>query len=214
MRIVLLGPPGAGKGTQAGRIKDDLGLVHISTGDIFRSNIKNETDLGKKVKAYMDKGQLVPDQLTIDMLFDRLEDDDTKEGYILDGFPRTIAQAEALKEGLSKKGQSLDYVVNIEVPSDVLVRRLSGRRVCPSCGQTYHIDANPPKEEGICDKCHSPIIQRDDDQEETVRNRIEVYENQTAPLIEFYEEEGLLKSFDGTKNIDEITEDILKALRG
>lgn len=214
MRIILLGPPGAGKGTQALRIKNELDLPHISTGDIFRSNIKNQTDLGKKVSAYLDKGQLVPDEVTISMVWDRLDQDDCKDGYILDGFPRTLKQAEALKEGLDERNQSLDTVVNINVPAEVLVQRLSGRRVCPSCGASFHVDANPPKKDGICDECGSEIIQRADDKEETVKNRIEVYEEETAPLINFYEKEGLLETFDGTKAIDEISEDILKSLKG
>lgn len=214
MKIVLLGPPGAGKGTQAVNIKTELGVPHISTGDIFRTNIKNQTDLGKKVSAYLDKGQLVPDELTIDMVWDRLDQEDCENGFILDGFPRTIGQAQALKEGLEERSTSLDSVINISVPAKVLIKRLSGRRVCSSCGAPYHVDSNPPKVEGVCDECGSEVIQRVDDNEDTVKNRIEIYEDETAPLIDFYDKQGLLKTFDGTKDIDIITADILNFIRG
>lgn len=214
MRIVLLGPPGAGKGTQAANIKDELNIPHISTGDIFRSNIKNNTELGKKVTAYLDAGELVPDELTIDMVWDRLDSEDCKDGYILDGFPRTINQAEALKEGLEEREQALDAVINIDVDTDILVNRLSGRRVCSNCGATYHVDTNPPNQDGVCDQCNSQVIQREDDREETVKNRIEVYEEETAPLIDFYENEGLLRTFDGTEDIATISENILQSLKG
>lgn len=214
MRVVLLGPPGAGKGTQAVNIKDDLNIPHISTGDIFRSNIKNGTELGKEVQGYLEKGALVPDELTTSIVWDRLDQEDCKDGFLLDGFPRTLTQAEALKAGLEERNLSLDAVVNIEVPAEVLVRRLSGRRVCTSCGASYHVDANPTAVDGVCDKCSETVIQRSDDNEETVSNRIEVYEKQTAPLIDFYTNEGLIRSFDGTKDINAITEEILQSLKG
>ena len=214
MRIVLLGPPGAGKGTQAANLKENLNIPHISTGDIFRSNIKNGTDLGKEVQGYMDKGELVPDELTTSIVWDRLDQDDCKDGFLLDGFPRTINQAEALKAGLEERNIELDVVINIDVAAEVLIKRLSGRRVCKGCGATYHVDSNPTKVAGVCDKCSSEVIQRADDSEETVRNRIEVYNNETAPLIDFYTKEGLIKSFDGNKDINAITEDILQTLKG
>lgn len=214
MRLLILGPPGAGKGTQAAKIKDDLRISHISTGDIFRKNIKEQTDLGKKVSAYLDEGKLVPDDLTIEMLWDRLDEDDTKDGFLLDGFPRTIPQAESLEKGLKERNIELDQVINIDVPADVLVRRLSGRRVCKDCSASYHVDNNPPRVENVCDVCGGELVQRVDDTEETVKNRIQVYEDQTAPLIDFYESRSLLKSFDGTQDIDKITKDILDALKG
>lgn len=214
MKIVLLGPPGAGKGTQAANLKNELNIPHISTGDIFRSNIKNGTDLGKEVQDYLAKGELVPDELTTSIVWDRLDQEDCKDGFLLDGFPRTINQAIALKEGLEERNMELDAVVNIHVPAQVLIKRLSGRRVCTGCGATYHVDSNPTAVDGVCDKCSSDVIQRSDDSEETVRNRIEVYEKETAPLIDFYTNEGLIRSFDGTQDINAITEDILQSLKG
>lgn len=214
MKIVLLGPPGAGKGTQAANLKNELNIPHISTGDIFRSNIKNGTDLGKEVQDYLAKGELVPDELTTSIVWDRLDQEDCKDGFLLDGFPRTINQAIALKEGLEERNMELDAVVNIHVPAQVLIKRLSGRRVCTGCGATYHVDSNPTAVDGVCDKCSSDVIQRSDDSEETVRNRIEVYEKETAPLIDFYRNEGLIRSFDGTQDINAITEDILQSLKG
>lgn len=214
MKIVLLGPPGAGKGTQAANLKNELNIPHISTGDIFRNNIKNGTELGKEVQDYLAKGELVPDELTTSIVWDRLDQEDCKDGFLLDGFPRTINQANALKEGLEKRNIELDAVVNIHVPADVLIKRLSGRRVCTGCGATYHVDSNPTAVDGVCDKCSSDVIQRSDDSEETVKNRIEVYEKETAPLIDFYTNEGLIRSFDGTQDINAITEDILQSLKG
>lgn len=213
MRLILLGPPGAGKGTQAQNIKDALNIVHISTGDIFRKNIKEETELGKEVKGYLEKGELVPDELTTRIVWDRLDQDDCKDGFLLDGFPRTLNQAKALDEGLKERSLELDWVINIDVDAKVLVKRLSGRRVCENCGASYHIDNNPPQENGKCDLCGKNVIQRDDDKEETVKNRIDVYNNSTKVLIDYYEKQGKIKNFDGTKAIDEISKEILDALR-
>ena len=212
MRLILLGPPGAGKGTQASSIVSEYGITHISTGDIFRHNIKNETELGKKVKSYLDNGQLVPDELTIELVWDRLSKDDCKNGFLLDGFPRTINQAEALQKGLEERGLKLDRVVNIEVDKNILVKRLSGRRVCKDCGTPYHVDVNPTKEEGVCDKCSGEVIQRADDNEKTVLDRIEVYENQTFPLIEFYTNLGLILTVDGTLPIEDVFSQIKESL--
>ncbi|MDO5649941.1 MAG: adenylate kinase [Gallicola sp.] len=212
MRLILLGPPGAGKGTQAANLVKKYNIEHISTGDIFRANIKNETPLGKKVKEYLNQGALVPDELTIDLVWDRLDQEDCKDGFLLDGFPRTIKQAEALEEGLEKRGLRLDRVINIDVDKNDLVKRLAGRRVCLSCGATYHVENNPPSKEGVCDKCGKDVIQRDDDKEETVLNRINVYENQTQPLIDFYTKKDLLFSVDGTLSIPQVFEEIEKEL--
>ena len=212
MRLILLGPPGAGKGTQASSIVAEYGITHISTGDIFRHNIKNETELGKKVKSYLDKGQLVPDELTIDLVWDRLSKDDCKKGFLLDGFPRTINQAEALQKGLEKRGLKLDKVVNIDVDKNILVKRLSGRRVCKNCGETYHIDNKPTLKDGVCDKCSGEVIQRADDNEKTVLDRIEVYEKQTFPLIDFYKNLGLILTVDGTLSIEDVFSQIKESL--
>lgn len=212
MRLILLGPPGAGKGTQAANLIQSLKIPHISTGDIFRANIKNETELGKEVKSYLNEGKLVPDELTTRVVWDRLDQEDCICGFLLDGFPRTIPQAEALKIGLVERGLELDKVINIDVDKEILVKRLAGRRVCKSCGATYHVDRKPPKVDGKCDSCEAEVIQRDDDKEQTVLNRIEVYENQTQPLIDYYTKEGLILTFDGTKPIDELSQEILDAL--
>lgn len=212
MRLILLGPPGAGKGTQASGIVSEYNVTHISTGDIFRYNIKNETELGKKVKSYLDNGQLVPDELTIDLIWDRLDQEDCKNGFLLDGFPRTINQAEALQKGLLERGLKLDAVINIEVAKEILVKRLSGRRVCKDCGETYHIDNKPTKEKGVCDNCTGEVIQRADDNEKTVLDRIEVYESQTFPLIDFYKNYDLLVTVDGTLPIDEVFSKIKESL--
>ena len=209
MIIVMLGAPGAGKGTQAAMICEKYGLPHISTGDIFRSNIKNGTELGQKAKAYMDAGKLVPDELTIQLLLDRVAKADCSGGYVLDGFPRTIPQAQVLTEALEKSGQSVDYALNVDVPDDNIVRRMSGRRSCPKCGASYHVEYIPPKNAGICDVCGSELIQRDDDKPETVQNRLSVYHDQTQPLIAYYEKAGVLRTVDGTRDkevvFDEIT---------
>ena len=212
MRLILLGPPGAGKGTQASSIVAEYGITHISTGDIFRHNIKNETELGKKVKSYLDKGQLVPDELTIDLVWDRLSKDDCKKGFLLDGFPRTINQAEALQKGLEERGLKLDKVINIDVDKNILVKRLSGRRVCKNCGETYHVDNKPTLKDGVCDKCSGEVIQRADDNEKTVLDRIEVYEKQTFPLIDFYKNLGLILTVDGTLPIEDVFSQIKESL--
>lgn len=212
MKIVLLGPPGAGKGTQAKSISNRYSIPHISTGDIFRKNISEETPLGIEAKKYIDNGQLVPDQVTIDMVNDRLTWDDCKNGYLLDGFPRTVTQAEALQEFLISRGESLDTALLIEVPMDFILERMTGRRVCPSCGASYHVKFNPSTIDGVCDVCGSDIVQRKDDVEDTVRERLDVYERQTQPLIDFYKEKNLLSTVDGTKAINEVFESICTIL--
>ncbi len=212
MKIVMLGAPGAGKGTQAAMICEKYQIPHISTGDIFRSNIKNGTELGKKAKEYMDQGKLVPDELTIQLLLDRVAKEDCAAGYVLDGFPRTIPQAEVLTEALAKTGEKVDYAVNVDVPDANIVHRMSGRRSCPKCGASYHTEYIPPKAEGICDACGSDLIQREDDKAETVQNRLAVYHDQTQPLIDYYEKAGVLRTVDGTKDKDEVFRDIVAIL--
>ncbi|NLY66300.1 MAG: adenylate kinase [Tissierellia bacterium] len=214
MRLVLLGPPGAGKGTQASAIISKYSIPHISTGDIFRANIKNGTELGKQVEAYMNKGLLVPDELVVSIVKDRLTEEDCKDGFLLDGFPRTVNQAEALDEELKKMNLKLDKVVNIQVGKEILIERAIGRRICKNCGATYHIKFNPPKEENICDKCGGKLHQRDDDKVETVEKRIEVYHEQTKPLIEYYDKKGLLLNVDGTKPVEEVFNEIIASLEG
>ena len=210
MRAVLLGPPGAGKGTQAVRLVEKYGVPQISTGDIFRKNIKEGTELGKKAQEYMNAGGLVPDELVVDLVKDRLMQDDCANGYLLDGFPRTIAQAEQLDEFLKEQGTKLDAVINFEVGYDTLMERLTGRRLCKVCGASYHIKNFPPKTDGVCDKCGGELIQRDDDTEETARKRIEVYEESTAPLIEYYTKSGDLKNFNAEKDASEVFEEIVR----
>lgn len=212
MKIIMLGAPGAGKGTQAKIIAEKYGLPHISTGDIFRANIKNGTELGKEAKEYMDKGLLVPDELTVRLLLDRVAQDDCKNGYVLDGFPRTIPQAEVLDEKLSELGEKVDFAINVDVPDENIVNRMSGRRACLNCGATYHIVSIPPKKEGICDVCGSELVLRDDDRPETVQNRLKVYHEQTQPLIDFYEKKGVLRSVDGTLPMEEVFTAITKIL--
>lgn len=204
MKIIMLGAPGAGKGTQAKMIADKYGVHHISTGDIFRANIKNGTELGMEAKKYMDQGLLVPDELTVRILLDRVAQDDCKNGYVLDGFPRTIPQAEVLDSELTKLGDHIDYAINVDVPDENIVKRMSGRRACLTCGATYHIEHVPPKKEGICDVCGSELVLRDDDKPETVKNRLNVYHEQTQPLIDFYTEKGVLKTVDGTVPMEEV----------
>jgi adenylate kinase len=212
VKIVLLGPPGAGKGTQAKSISNRYSIPHISTGDIFRKNISESTPLGIEAKKYIDKGQLVPDEVTINMVKDRLQQADCKNGYLLDGFPRTVAQAEALQDFLSKRDEDLDTALLIEVPTQFILDRMTGRRVCPSCGASYHIKFNPPLTADKCDVCGSDIIQRKDDSEETVSERLDVYEKQTQPLINYYKERNLLSVVDGTKAINEVFEGICTLL--
>ncbi len=204
MKIVMLGAPGAGKGTQAKKIAEKYGIPHISTGDIFRANIKENTELGKKAKTYMDQGLLVPDELVVDLVVDRLSQDDAKKGYVLDGFPRTIPQAKALDEALAKIGEKLDYAINVDVPDENIVRRMSGRRACVACGGTYHIKYNPTKVEGVCDACGGELVLRDDDQPETVKKRLDVYHEQTQPLIDYYKKSGVLNDVDGTVDLDDV----------
>lgn len=213
MKIIMLGAPGAGKGTQAVRIAKEYNIPHVSTGDIFRANIKNGTELGLKAKSYMDKGQLVPDEVTIGMLLSRIAEEDCREGYVLDGFPRTIAQAESLKASLEEKGQKIDYAINIDVPDSAIVERMSGRRSCPKCGASFHVKFNPPKAEGKCDLCGEALIQRDDDRPETVAKRLEVYHEQIKPLVDYYDRERILKTVDGTKTTDEVFAAIAEVLK-
>ena len=214
MKIVMLGAPGAGKGTQARLISEKYGIPQISTGDIFRANIRDNTELGQRAKSYMDQGLLVPDQVTCDLVVDRISKDDCAKGYILDGFPRTIPQAEVLTDTLAKTGEQIDYAINVDVPDSNIVDRMSGRRSCPKCGASYHITFIPPKKEGICDNCGSELIQRDDDKPETVQNRLAVYHEQTQPLIDFYANKGVLRTVDGTKDMKEVFDAISAILEG
>lgn len=212
MKIIMLGAPGAGKGTQAKKIADKYEIPHISTGDIFRANIKNGTELGQKAKTFMDQGLLVPDELVVDLVVDRVNQDDSTNGYVLDGFPRTIPQAEALDAALAKMGQKMDYAINVEVPDENIVRRMSGRRACVDCGATYHLVYAPTKVEGICDNCGGKLILRDDDKPETVQKRLGVYHEQTQPLIEYYTKENILVEVDGTIDINDVFAEIVKVL--
>ena len=212
MKIIMLGDPGAGKGTQAKMIADKYSIPHISTGDIFRANIKNGTELGKKAKTYMDQGLLVPDELVVDLVVDRVGQADCSNGYVLDGFPRTIPQAESLDAALEKLGSKVDYAINVEVPDENIVRRMSGRRACVACGATYHIVHIPTKVEGICDRCGSELILRDDDKPETVKKRLAVYHEQTQPLIDYYNDKKVLVEVDGTKDMNDVFTDIVKIL--
>ena len=212
MKIIMLGAPGAGKGTQAKQIAAKYEIPHISTGDIFRANIKNGTELGKKAKEYMDQGMLVPDELTCDLVMDRIAQDDCNRGFVLDGFPRTIPQAEALTNALTKIGQSMDYAIDVDVPDENIVNRMGGRRACLNCGATYHIEFNPTKAEGVCDACGNETVLRDDDKPETVQKRLTVYHDQTQPLIDYYKDMNILKTVDGTKPMDEVFSDIVSIL--
>jgi len=213
MNIILIGPPGAGKGTQAKRMTERLGVLQISTGDMFRAAVKEGTPMGLKAKTCMDKGELVPDDVVIGVVDERLQKPDCKPGFILDGFPRTLDQAKALDELLDKMNSKLDHVVVIEVPDDNLVGRLTGRRTCRGCGYMHHITFDPPKKEGVCDKCGSELYQRDDDQEETIRERLTTYHSQTSPLIDYYSQKGIVRKIDGTKNMQEV-QDAVKAAIG
>lgn len=212
MKIIMLGAPGAGKGTQAKMIAEKCGIPHISTGDIFRANIKNGTELGAKAKEYMDKGLLVPDELVCDLVVDRIQQADCEKGYILDGFPRTIPQAEALENALNAIEQKLDYAIDIDVPDENIINRMSGRRACVGCGATYHVLFNPTKVEGKCDVCGESLILRDDDKPETVKKRLDVYHTQTQPLIDFYTKRKVLVEVDGTQSMDKVFDDIMKIL--
>lgn len=204
MKIIMLGAPGAGKGTQAKMIADKYSIPHISTGDIFRANIKNNTELGQKAKTYMDQGLLVPDELVVDLIMDRFKEADCRDGYVLDGFPRTIPQAEALDNALNAIGEKVDFAINVEVPDENIVTRMSGRRACVGCGATYHIVYNPAKTENVCDRCGKELILRDDDKPETVQKRLSVYHEQTQPLIQYYEKKGVMKEVDGTVDMNDV----------
>ena len=212
MKIIMLGAPGAGKGTQAKKIADRYQIPHISTGDIFRANIKEGTELGKKAKSYMDQGLLVPDELTLELIMDRFQNPDCANGYVLDGFPRTIPQAEALTAALEKNGDSIDYAINVEVPDENIITRMSGRRACLACGATYHVVYAPTKEEGVCDRCGEKLVLRDDDKPETVKKRLDVYHSQTQPLIDYYTKQGKLAEVDGTQSVDAVFDAIVKIL--
>lgn len=212
MKIIMLGAPGAGKGTQAKMLADKYAIPHISTGDIFRANIKNGTDLGKKAKEYMDQGLLVPDELTVDLVVDRIQQEDCKEGYILDGFPRTIPQAESLDKALESLNDKIDYAVNVEVPDENIVNRMSGRRACVACGATYHLVHIPTKVEGICDRCGAELILREDDKPETVQKRLTIYHEQTQPLIDYYQGKDALVEVDGTVDMNDVFNAIVKIL--
>ncbi len=213
MKLVLLGAPGAGKGTQAKRIAENYNIPHISTGDIFRENIKNNTELGQKAKAYMDQGLLVPDELVLELIMERFKAPDCKNGYVLDGFPRTIPQAKALDEALEKNNDRIEYAINVDVDDDVIINRMSGRRACLNCGRTYHVKTLRPKVEDTCDYCNSKLVLRDDDKPETVKKRLDVYHEQTQPLLDYYNEKGILHNVDGTGEIDRIYNDIINILK-
>ena len=212
MKIIMLGAPGAGKGTQAKKIADLCKVPHISTGDIFRANIKQGTELGKKAKTYMDAGELVPDELVCDLVVDRIQQDDCTEGFILDGFPRTIPQAEALTNALNAIEQKMEYALNIDVPDENIIHRMAGRRACVGCGATYHVEFNPPKVQDVCDVCGEALVLRDDDKPETVMNRLNVYHEQTKPLIDYYEKQGIVHTIDGTQTMDQVFSEIRKIL--
>ena len=212
MKIIMLGAPGAGKGTQAKQIAEEYGIPHISTGDIFRANIKEGTELGKKAQEYMDQGLLVPDELVCDLVVDRIHRDDCEKGFILDGFPRTIPQADALDQALAKDGEAIEYAIDVEVPDENIIRRMAGRRSCKECGAIFHVEYNPPKKEGCCDVCGGELVLRDDDKEETVKKRLEVYHDQTAPLIDHYKKAGSLYEVDGTHDIDVVFKEIKSIL--
>ena len=212
MKVIMLGAPGAGKGTQAKKIADKYQIPHISTGDIFRANIKEGTPLGAKAKEYMDQGLLVPDELVVELVADRIIKEDCKDGFVLDGFPRTIPQAKALDEALSKMGEKMDYAIDVDVPDENIVNRMGGRRACLSCGATYHVEFNPTKAEGVCDACGAQTVLRDDDKPETVQKRLTVYHDQTQPLIDYYKKQDILKSVDGTQPMEAVFDAIIAIL--
>ena len=212
MKIIMLGAPGAGKGTQAKKIAEKYQIPHISTGDIFRANIKGGTELGMKAKTFMDQGMLVPDEITIGMLMDRIGQEDCVNGYVLDGFPRTIPQAESLTKALAERGEKVDYAINVDVPDENIINRMSGRRACLGCGATYHITFNPPVKEGICDTCGQELVLRDDDKPETVKKRLDVYHQQTQPLIDYYKNAEVLAEVDGTQPMDAVFQGIVEIL--
>lgn len=212
MKVIMLGAPGAGKGTQAKQIADKYNIPHISTGDIFRANIKNGTELGKKAKTYMDQGLLVPDELVVELVADRIQQDDCKNGFVLDGFPRTIPQAEALDAALENIDEKMDYAIDVDVPDENIINRMSGRRACLSCGATYHIVSVPTKVEGICDRCGNPVVLRDDDKPETVKKRLEVYHEQTQPLIDYYKKQDILRTVNGVQPMEEVFKAIVEIL--
>lgn len=213
MKVIMIGPPGAGKGTQAKKVAAKYGVAHVSTGDLFRENIKNETELGKKAKVYMDGGLLVPDDLVLELIIELLKTPDCKDGYVLDGFPRTIPQAEALDYKLNKNNDKIEYAINVDVADEVIIKRMSGRRACLNCGRTYHVETLRSKVEGICDSCGKELTLRDDDKPETVKRRLEVYHEQTRPLLDYYKEKGVLYSVDGTGTVDDIYDEIIHILR-
>lgn len=212
MKIIMLGAPGAGKGTQAKKIAEKYQIPHISTGDIFRANIKGGTELGMKAKTFLDQGMLVPDEITIGMLMDRIGQEDCINGYVLDGFPRTIPQAESLTKALAERGEKVDYAINVDVPDENIINRMSGRRACLGCGATYHITFNPPVKEGICDTCGQELVLRDDDKPETVKKRLDVYHQQTQPLIDYYKNAEVLAEVDGTQPMDAVFQGIVEIL--
>lgn len=212
MKIIMLGAPGAGKGTQAKMIADKYGIPHISTGDIFRANIKNGTELGLEAKKYMDLGKLVPDELTVKILLDRVAQEDCAKGYVLDGFPRTIPQAEVLDKALTELGEAIDFAIDVDVPDENIVKRMSGRRACLSCGATYHLEHIPPKKDGVCDKCGKELVLRSDDKPETVLNRLKIYHDQTQPLIEYYTQKGVLYTVNGTVDMKDVFASIVSIL--
>lgn len=208
MRLILMGPPGCGKGTQAQFISSNLGIAHISTGDMFRKAISEATELGSKAKEYLDSGRLVPDEVTIGIVRERLQEPDCQQGFLLDGFPRTVAQAQALDDIVSKMGFALDAVINIQVPREAILKRLTGRRMCKECGATYHVAFSPPQKADLCDKCGGALYQRDDDTESTINKRLDVYKDQTEPLIAYYAEQGLLKDINGNQDIKDVLKEI------
>ena len=212
MKLIMLGAPGAGKGTQAKKIAEKYQIPHISTGDIFRANIKGQTELGMKAKSFMDQGMLVPDEITIGMLLDRIHEADCAGGYVLDGFPRTIPQAESLTKALAEMGTGIDYAINVDVPDDNIVSRMSGRRACLNCGATYHVAFNPPKTENVCNTCGQSLVLRDDDKPETVKKRLDVYHQQTQPLIDYYKKQNILKTVDGTQPMENVFGAIVEIL--